>query len=231
MCYFFDAGGSSEKFSNIVMSELLSSKYDWLTLAVPSLLYTVQNILQYYSMSMLSAPVFQVLYQMKIITTAILSVFILSKRIGSIQWVAVVALAGGVALVQLSQLKESSGSNNNSLLGLISVLFGCLTSGFAGVYFEKVLKSSKVSVWVRNIQLALIGTSFALVRYNCFRIHKDNLNVLFYLLKFTCYTKDRQTIEENGFLFGYNSFVWGVILLQAVGGMVSWIFNVYFHHN
>ena len=30
-------------------------------------------------------------------------------------------------------------------------------SGFAGVYFELLLKSSKASVWVKNIQFAIYG--------------------------------------------------------------------------
>lgn len=28
-------------------------------------------------------------------------------------------------------------------------------SGFAGVYFEKILKNSRASVWMRNIQMGL----------------------------------------------------------------------------
>ena len=142
----------------------MTCQTDWLKLTVPSLLYTVQNSLQYLSMELLSAPVFQVLYQMKIITTALFSVIILSKRIGVIQWLSVVALAGGVALVQLSQLKSGS-DKENSLSGLVSVMLGCLTSGFAGVYFEMVLKSSKASIWLRNIQLSIIGGILSFVRY------------------------------------------------------------------
>lgn len=163
-CYLFDAESSFDKFKMLLNSELIDNKIDWLKLTVPSLLYTVQNSLQYVSMTLLSAPVFQVLYQMKIITTAIFSVLILSKRIGIFQWISVVALAGGVALVQLSQLDDSSSNKSNSLAGLISVVLSCLTSGFAGVYFEMVLKSSKASIWLRNIQLSLIGGILSLVR-------------------------------------------------------------------
>jgi len=175
---------------------------------------------------MLSAPVFQVLYQMKIITTAVFSVLLLSRRISAGQWLSVVALAGGVALVQLSQTPEeaavtsqassSSSSSStlsssspsltsklsehtNSLLGLISVLCGCLTSGFAGVYFEMVLKASKASIWLRNIQLSVIGILMSSI---------------------ACYMRDKDKLFEKGFFVGYDSYVWGVIILQAAGGLI-----------
>jgi len=80
-CFVFDANQSYSAYFNIIYSEFIGNRGDWLKLMVPSVLYTLQNSLQYYSMSCLSAPVFQVLYQMKIITTAIFSVLILSKRI------------------------------------------------------------------------------------------------------------------------------------------------------
>jgi UDP-sugar transporter A1/2/3 len=110
----------------------------------------------------------------------------LSKRVGIYQWLSVVALAGGVALVQLSQLEDHSESKKNSFLGLISVLFCCVTSGFAGVYFEMVLKSSKPSIWLRNVQLSLIGGILAM---------------------FACYYRDFTLIQEKGFLHGYDKYV------------------------
>ncbi len=41
----------------------------------------------------------------------------------------------------------------SQFVGLVAVLVACCSSGFAGVYFEKILKETKQSVWVRNIQL------------------------------------------------------------------------------
>lgn len=162
-CFVLDAKMSTAAFFQLMHVDLVVHKIDWCKLTIPSVLYTLQNSLQYYSMSCLSAPVFQVLYQMKIITTAIFSVLILSKRLTGGQWGSIVALAVGVALVQLSQTQSSS-DKENSIAGFLSVILGCCTSGFAGVYFEMVLKSSNVSIWMRNIQLSVIGIFFSAVR-------------------------------------------------------------------
>ena len=59
----------------------------------------------------------------------------------------------------MPQLKESLGKdlplkNGNPYLGLIAVLIACCSSGFSGVYFEKLMKTgSQPSVIIRNIQL------------------------------------------------------------------------------
>lgn len=55
------------------------------------------------------------------------------------------------------------GGSSNALLGVSASLAAATTSGFAGVYFEKVLKGSELSVWVRNIHLALIGVGLGAV--------------------------------------------------------------------
>lgn len=162
-CFVLDSKMSWNSFGQQLYMDLVMHRTDWLKLTLPSVLYTLQNSLQYYSMSCLSAPVFQVLYQMKIITTAGFSVIMLSRRLSPSQWSSIVALAVGVAMVQLSQI-DSGGGKENSIWGLLSVLLGCCTSGFAGVYFEMVLKSSgHVSIWMRNIQLSVIGIFFSMV--------------------------------------------------------------------
>ena len=61
--------------------------------------------------------------------------------------------------VQLSQHSSegAAAGKASSVMGLVYVLCGCVTSGFAGVYLEVVLKNSKASIWLRNIQLSCIG--------------------------------------------------------------------------
>lgn len=58
--------------------------------------------------------------------------------------------------------EKASTPTGSQFVGVMAVLVACCSSGFAGVYFEKILKESKQSVWIRNIQL---GQSMSLLLY------------------------------------------------------------------
>ena len=88
----------------------------------------------------------------------------------------------------------------NQLLGLLAVVISSASSGFAGVYFEKILKKDKkVSIFLRNIQLGIFGTITGML---------------------AVYFKDGTGIVENGFFFGFDSLVWFCVILSAFGGLL-----------
>ncbi|OZC05248.1 UDP-galactose transporter, partial [Onchocerca flexuosa] len=144
-----------------------------------------------------------VTYQLKILTTALFSVTLLGRKLDGQKWISLLLLTAGVTLVQLpkdldkitsSTTKSSLLPNSDKILGLLAVIAACFSSGFAGVYFEKVLKGSSVSLWMRNLQLAF------------FSIFGGFFMVWFY---------DFKQINEYGFFQGYNSIIWTVVLLQV----------------
>ena len=55
------------------------------------------------------------------------------------------------------------GLKGNPLIGFLAVVTACFLSGFAGIYFEKILKGSNVSLWLRNFQLAVLSIPIGLV--------------------------------------------------------------------
>lgn len=181
-------------------------------LAIPAGLYTLQNNLLFVALSHLDAATYQVTYQLKILTTALLSVLMLRRRVARYQWLALLLLMAGVALVQLpqpavdakqrqqQQMVESVAAQSASrFIGLLAVLTACCSSGFAGVYFEMILKGSSTSVWLRNIQLGMFSSFVGLVA------------VLAY---------DYDKVAADGFFQGYDSITWLVVMLQALGGLV-----------
>jgi drug/metabolite transporter (DMT)-like permease len=194
-----------------------------LLMGVPSLLYVLQNNMVFVAMSNLPVSVFQVTIQMRILTTALFSILVLSTRISSRKWTALMVLTGGVAFMNLMGSNAQADDTNMSL-GLICVAGACLISGFASVFTEKMLKSStpatssssslqplntsmgKVlppppsSLWVRNIQLAFFGVICASV---------------------VMFANDGAAISASGLLHGYSRWTWVVLLLQGCMGLVT----------
>ncbi|NWT63342.1 S35A2 protein, partial [Erythrocercus mccallii] len=183
---------------------------DTLRLAVPSLIYTLQNNLQYVAISNLPAATFQVTYQLKILTTALFSVLLLGTALSRLQWLSLALLFAGVALVQAEQARAvpsvslspspgPEGPAQSYAVGLAAVAASCLSSGFAGVYFERLLKRSGGSIWVRNVQLGAVGTAVGLG---------------------AMLAAEGPAVAALGFFYGYNGAVWAVVVNQAAGGLL-----------
>merc|ERR1712228_393359 len=84
-------------------------------------------------------------------------------------------------------------------IGFSAALTACCLSGFAGVYFEKILKGSDVSVWMRNVQLAILSVPLGFL---------------------SSYVKDGDSISVKGFFHGYDEFVWFTVAQNALGGLL-----------
>ncbi|PHJ25818.1 udp-galactose transporter subfamily protein [Cystoisospora suis] len=195
-------GYSLAKTGRTLSASTLQSPVPMLQVAVPAILYTFQNNLIFVALSNLSGAVYQVAYQLKILTTALLSVILLRKQLTATKWLALFTLTGGVALIQFptdGATPAELPGKGNQVVGLVAVLSACFTSACAGVYFEKVLKQTPISIWVRNIQLALYGTVLAIIG---------------------AFWTDGEIIRTKGFFQGYNAVVWSAVLLQALGGLI-----------
>lgn len=184
--------------------EIVSKSAETMKLAVPAGIYTLQNNLLYVALSNLDAATYQVTYQLKILTTALFSVSMLGKKLGPYQWLSLLILMAGVILVQWpTELLGNSEQNvltaSSQFVGLMAVLMACVSSGFAGVYFEKILKETKQSVWIRNIQLGLFSFALGFIGMITF---------------------DGQSVRQSGVFQGYNTITCVVVLLQALGGLV-----------
>ena len=115
---------------------------------------------------------------------------------------ALVLLTVGVSIVQISGSRDDKASDaekHNRFIGLIAVLCAACTSGFSGVYFERILKGSTTSLWLRNVQMGIPSVIFAFI---------------------SVYAKDSAAVAEQGFFGGYSAIVWTVVTVQAVGGLI-----------
>lgn len=184
-----------------LVTDIFSVKSGFPKLLVPAILYTLQNNLQFVAASNLDAATFQVTYQCKILTTALFAVLMLGQTLSPKKWLALFVLTAGVACVQIpSSTTATPVHEGNYSLGIIAVAIACICSGFAGVYFERVLKGGQsTSIWVRNIQLSVGCLAIAL---------------------FGTFVWDGQAIRADGFFQGYNPVVVFTICVQAAGGLI-----------
>lgn len=196
-----------------IKDSVIVRPFDALKIMVPALLYLLQNTLLYVALGNLTAPLFQVTYQGKLVTTAIVSVFMLNRKYSVQQWVCLVSLSLGVAVVVLDHQTDSKEDDNdkghkqNLFVGLVAVTIACLSSALAGVYFEKVIKTSgagekqkPVSVWMRNIQLAFFTIIIAVFQ--------------------GMFSAEAREYGHLPYFHGFTFWPWVLVCLQAGGGLL-----------
>lgn len=179
-----------------------------LKLLLPAALYILQNNLVIYCLSHLDAPTYQVLAQLKLLTTAGFSAVFLGKRLHRMQKMALVLLVAGVSVfyacgdthVDTADGERSWSSMMRGVAGAVGV---ATSSGFAGVYLEYVMKrtgETPVSPHIINLYMSLYGIVSAAA---------------------TVYAKDGSEVSERGLFSGYNAVVILMILSSATGGVLT----------
>ena len=177
-------------------------------LALPSVLYTVQNNLLFHAVRMLDPMVYIVWSQCKVLWSAFFGVLLLRAHITCRQVGSLFLLVYGMILVQSQQEFKSDVPvveyEDSSRVGILCVVTAGLTSGFAGAYLERIYTvytqdTQPYSVWFRNVQLAIFSVPLALL-------------LLFIEAR-------RELVIRHPFT-GFDSVVIGIIALQAVGGLI-----------
>lgn len=125
---------------------------DTLRMSVPAVCYGLQNALYFVALSGLSATSYQLWSQTKTLFTALFFVRLLGAVLRPRQWFALGLLTLGVAVVQLEEGRATlhgaagkvatgmAGGGCSAAVGVAAVLTSSLLSGFANIYFEKMLK-------------------------------------------------------------------------------------------
>lgn len=148
---------------------------DWrnvLLFPVPSLVYLLHHSITFPLLRYVDPATYQILGNLKIVTTGLASVFVLGKRLPQIKWISLVLLTIGTTT---SQLSSSSGSIFSAPVQgyLLGVANACL-SAFAGVYTEYLMKKNDDSLHWQNVQLYSFG-----VLFNAIRLTVDDLSAGF----------------------------------------------------
>ena len=164
---------------------------------IPAALYLVKNLLQYYVFLYVDAPSYQILKNLNIISTGILYRIFLKKILSGVQWSALILLALGCTIAQLT-----SGSDqvlSTPFMGLMMAIVMAILSGAAGVYTELIMKKQpKRNVNAQNVYLYLFGVIFNMV---------------------AIFLYDYDAVFGRGYFYGYNAIVCTMILNHSLSGI------------
>lgn len=181
--------------------------------AFPAFCYFVSNNCMFHIIKHLGASTFQIMNNLKILSTGIFMYVFLSRKLSWLQWKALIILAIGCMVTQLIPSPQTSTSTENvklsHLTGYVLVFINVIAAGAGGVFSEKLLKgitkktSTETSIHWQNIQLYIFGFAFGLV---------------------SLYMDDDANISPSNVFRGFNSFAYAtVISLATCGLLVSFI--------
>ena len=133
-----------------------------LTAAVPALLYFISNNLNFIIIRELGATNFQLLNNLKILTTAIFFRIIMKVDLNKLQWRMLVLLTVGCTVSQLGQGKDGHVLVGSMLGYGLKVCNACLTA-LSSVFCEKFLKHLPNNFHFQNVLLYSWGVLFTTV--------------------------------------------------------------------
>jgi UDP-sugar transporter A1/2/3 len=188
-------------------------KDDWkntLLVSVPASAYNLQMTLEYIALANLDAAMFSVLVQTKLVFTATFSVLFLGKKLKYIQVISLTLLTLGVMLCNM-KVGNDDQNNNSNMKGILATLGIAVSSGFASVFTEKVIKAQRKkspvmtsgggqhSLAYTQVQLALMSL-VTIGIYACIM--------------------DFQRILEYGLFHNFNGLAFLTVFNSAIGGLI-----------
>ncbi|CAA2951689.1 CMP-sialic acid transporter 1 [Olea europaea subsp. europaea] len=177
---------------------------------IPSIIYLIHNNVQFATLTYVDTSTYQIMGNLKIVTTALLFRLFLKRKLSNLQWMAIVLLAVGTTTSQVKGCGESSCDSlfSSPIQGyMLGMLSACL-SALAGVYTEFLMKKNNDSLYWQNVQLYTFGAIFNLAKlvFDDFRSGFD------------------KGLWWQRLFYGYSITTWMVVLnLGSTGLLVSWL--------
>jgi UDP-sugar transporter A1/2/3 len=140
--------------------------------AVPALLYTIDNNIIFVILEYLDPATYSILWNTKIVSTAILFRVILRRRLSVLKWISIILLFIGVLTSQSGKVDKMAYAKKHQdlavlyadpsyYLGVLLCVIASTISSAAGVYSEWILKRQmEQNFFLQNGQLYAYGVLF-----------------------------------------------------------------------
>ncbi|XP_026714186.1 probable UDP-sugar transporter protein SLC35A4 [Athene cunicularia] len=182
--------------------ELLGVAVSWrhvAPFALSALLYAANNNLVVHMQLFMDPSTYQVLSNLKIVSTALLYSLFLRQRLSMRKWLALLLLVAAGVSYSCGGLQDPGSPSKMqlhiTLVGLLLISVYCLISGLSAVYTEAILKTQALPLSLQNLFLYFFGVLLNLIGY-------------FW------------SNAEGGFLEGFSSWVLVIVVSQALNGLI-----------
>ena len=170
--------------------------------ATPAAIYFVNNNLVFVILAYVNSTTFQILSSLKTVFTGLLVRVMLKRSLSDVQSLAIVLLACGTAISQLSGgACDATAHTDSTSVGLACAVLTCLLSALGGLYSERLMKDGEHathSIHLQNMLLYLWGIGF---------------NTL------TLLGADGARVLSGDLLQGYTPVVWALVANNALNGL------------
>ncbi|NXL49361.1 S35A4 protein, partial [Podilymbus podiceps] len=182
--------------------ELLGVAVSWhhvAPFALSALLYAANNNLVVHMQLFMDPSTYQVLSNLKVVSTALFYSFFLRQRLSMRKWLALFLLVAAGVSYSCGGLQDPGSPSKMqlhiTLVGLVLISVYCLISGLSAVYTEAILKTQVLPLSLQNLFLYFFGVLLNLIGYFWSR-------------------------AEGGFLEGFSSWVLVIVVSQALNGLI-----------
>ena len=121
---------------------------------VPSVLYSLQNNIQFLILRHVDPTTYEVFRNINVIVTACFSHTLLRRRLTFVQWTSLIILTCGVTA---SQVSCSFDDADHKVYGAVWAVASATLSALTGIYMEVIMKATDDSIHWQNIQLYAYG--------------------------------------------------------------------------
>ena len=179
--------------------------------AFPGFCYFVSNNCMFYIIRHLGAVTFQIMNNLKVLSTGVFMRVFLNRKLSWMQWKALIMLVIGCMVTQLSaKAVEGQVDDRSTLAGYTLVLVSAVASGVGGVFSEKLLKAKVTgqqklngredSIHWKNVQLYVSGLTFGVISL--------------------CMYARSESLSGRNLFDGFNACAYATVVTLAICGLL-----------
>lgn len=177
--------------------------------AFPAFCYFVSNNCMFFIIRELGAATFQIMNNLKVLSTGVFMYTFLDRKLSWMQWKALIILVVGCMVTQLRDKEEDGIEHQSSpLTGYLLVVVSAVASGAGGAFSEKLLKGKSFNqsktvqetIHWQNVQLYVFGLTFGLIS-----LHLDE--------------KGTGQPDQSVF-YGFNTYAYATVTTLAICGLL-----------